>query len=130
MSDKKELTAQAPGIVLRTVDDVARIAQMMAGSGYFKDAKDAHQAGVKILAGQGWGIQPFDAMNGIHVIQGKPAIGAGLMAAKVKGIGKYDYRVRQMTAEVCEIEFLQVEESICIIGFTIAAEQGDGNMNL
>jgi|SRR5690625_1140353 len=130
MSDKKELTAQAPGIVLRTVDDVARIAQMMAGSGYFKDAKDAHQAGVKILAGQGWGIQPFDAMNGIHVIQGKPAIGAGLMAAKVKGSGKYDYRVRQMTAEVCEIEFFQGEESIGISSFTIEEAKAAGTQNL
>src|SRR5690625_2515340 len=130
MSETKELAIQAQGIRLRTVDDVARIARMMAESGYFKDARDAAQAGVKIMAGNGWGIQPFDAMTGIHVIQGKPVIGAGLMAAKVKGSGKYDYRVREMTEKVCTVEFFQGSESLGVSSFTIEEAKAAGTQNL
>lgn len=121
-----ELVARTQGLTIRNVDELARIADMMARSGYFTDARDAAQAGVKILAGQGWGIQPFDAMTGIHIIEGKPSIGAGLMAAKVKGSGKYDYRVRQMTPEVCEIEFFQSGESLGISTFTIEEAKAAG----
>lgn len=93
-------TRPVVGLSIQSVDELARVATMMAKSGFFKDASDAAQAGVKIMAGQAWGIDPFSAMSGIHVIQGKATVGAHLMAAKVKGSGKYDYRVREMTDQV------------------------------
>jgi hypothetical protein len=66
-----------------------------AESGMFTDVKSAAQAIVKIQAGQEIGIPPFASMTGIHIIQGKPTIGAGLIASRVKGSGKYDYRVNR-----------------------------------
>ena len=129
----KEIT-HAGVLKIRTVDDLSRISAMMAKSGYFRDAKDAAQIGVKILAGQGWGIQPFDAITGIHVIQGKPAIGAGLMAAKVKGSGKYDYRVRETSDTNCSIEFYQWDgnawESIGMSNFSLEDAKKAGTQNL
>jgi len=126
MSDKQELVARTQGRTIRNVDELARIADMMARSGYFTDARDAAQAGVKILAGQGWGIQPFDAMTGIHIIEGKPSVGAGLMAAKVKGSGRYDYRVREMSEKACRIEFFEGSETIGVSAFTIEDAKAAG----
>lgn len=125
-----ELATRTAGLQITTVDDLARIADMMAKSGFFQDSRDAAQAGVKIMAGQGWGINPFDAMTGIHIISGRPSIGAGLMASKVKGSGKYDYRVLEMSNDVCRIEFLQRGESIGVSEFTLADAKKAGTKNL
>ena len=36
--------------IVKNVDDLSRIGKMMADSGYFTDARQAAQAGVKVLA--------------------------------------------------------------------------------
>jgi hypothetical protein len=72
---------QAPTI--QSMDDLARMAEMFAKSGYFKDSKDAAQAGVRILCGIESGFGAFAAMTGVHVIQGKPTFGANLMAVAI-----------------------------------------------
>ncbi len=99
------MTANA--MPIRNMDDLARIADMFAKSGYFTDAREAAQIGVKILAGREMSFGPFASVNGVHVIQGKPAVGANLMAAAVKSHPKYDYRVVTMTDEKVELEFMQ-----------------------
>ena len=109
--------------MIQTVDDLGRIGKMMAVSGYFQDARDAAQASVKVMAGMEMGFGPFASMTGIHIIQGRPAVGANLMASAVKSNPKYDYRVREMSAEVCKIEFFEViaghRESIGVSEFTM-----------
>lgn len=125
---------QQPSQIIKTVDDLSRIAKMMAASGYFSDAKDAAQAGVKIMAGLEMGVPAFAALTGIHVIKGKPALGANLMAAKVKGSGKYNYRVLDHSDQACRIEFLEIIsgklESIGISEFTRADAQRCGTQNM
>jgi hypothetical protein len=93
--------------LIKSVDDLSRIGKMMAVSGYFQDAKDAAQAAVKVQAGMEMGFGPFASMTGIYIIQGRPSIGANLMASAVKNNPKYDYRVKEMTADVCKIEFFE-----------------------
>lgn len=93
MEKSKELIA----VEKLPLTEIMTIAKSFAESGMFTDIKSAAQAVVKILAGQEIGIPPFAAMSGIHIIQGKPAIGAGLMAASVKGSGKYNYKVTEQT---------------------------------
>lgn len=88
-------------------------------SGMFVDIKSAAQAVVKIQAGAEIGIPPFAAMSGIHIIQGKPTIGAGLIASTVKGSGKYDYRVIQQDEKICSIDFYQGKEKLGNSTFTI-----------
>lgn len=83
------------------------LGKTLAESGYFADAKQAAQAVVKVLAGREMGIGAIASMTGINVIQGRIAIGANLMAAKVKGSGKYDYQVVRLDDTGCEIAFLQ-----------------------
>jgi hypothetical protein len=100
-------------------------------SGMFADIKSAQQAVVKIMAGQELGIGAFTAMSGIHIISGKPTIGAGLMASQVKGSGKYDYEVKEHTEKVCSIDFYQGKKLLGNSTFTIedAKKAGTGSSN-
>jgi len=120
----------ANAMPIRSMDDLARLSDMFARSGYFTDAREAAQIGVKILAGREMGFGPFASVNGVHVIQGKPAMGANLMAAAVKAHPKYDYRVITMTDECVEIEYLQDGESLGVSKFDAkdAAQAGTKNL--
>jgi hypothetical protein len=114
-----DLATITRGVQLQSIDDVARVSDMFAKSGFFTDAREAAQCGVKIMAGAAWGIDPFTAMVGIHIISNKPSVSAGLMAAAVKGHPKYDYRVRERTAEACRIEFFEGSESLGVSEYTM-----------
>lgn len=90
-----------------TVTQMRFLGQSMADSGMFPDLqKDAAKAMVKILAGQEIGVTPFQAMTGINIIQGKAAMGSNLMASKLKGSGKYDYRA-DVTSSECKVTIKQ-----------------------
>ena len=114
-----DLAVPNPGVTITTMDELARVADMFAKSGMFNDARDAAQAGVRILAGQAWGIDPFTAMTAVQMIQNRPAMSAGVMAAKVKGHPKYDYVVKRLDNEACEIEFFQGDRSLGVSSFTL-----------
>ena len=101
------------------INELMNMAKAFAESGMFTDVKSAAQAIVKIQAGQEIGIPPFAAMTGIHIIQGKPTIGAGLIASRVKGSGKYDYKVIEASVTKCSIDFYQGKEMIGNSTFTI-----------
>ena len=113
-----------------TTTEIMSIGKAFHESGMFTDVKSAAQAVVKIQAGAEMGIPPFAAMSGIHIIQGKPTVGAGLMAANVKGSGKYDYRVVESTEKVCSIDFYQGKEKIGNSTFTIDDAKKAGTKNL
>jgi hypothetical protein len=99
--------------------DIMNISKAFYESGMFTDIKSIAQAMVKISAGQEIGIPPFASMTGIHIIQGKPTIGAGLIASRLKGSGKYDYRVVEASEKVCSIDFYQGNTKIGNSTFTI-----------
>ena len=105
--------------VIQSMDDVERAAKAMSASGFFPDSKSAAQAVVKVLAGRELGFGAFASMTGVAVIQGKPVIGANLLAAAVKQTGKYNYRVTEHTAEVCRIKFLEGNQEVGISSFTM-----------
>ena len=106
------------------------LGKQFADSQMFPDIKSAQQAVVKIIAGAEIGIPPFAAMSGIHIIQGKPTIGAGLMASMVKGSGKYDYKVVKQDEKICSIDFYQGKEMIGNSTFTIDDAKKAGTKNL
>lgn len=112
------------------LNEIATISKTFAESGMFADAKSAAQAMVKIYAGQEIGIPPFSAMSGIHVIQGKPVMGAGIIASRVKGSGKYDYRVIEHSEKNCSIDFYQGEIKIGNSSFSIEDAKKAGTKNL
>ena len=88
-------------------EDTMNIAKAMASSGFFKDSNDASQAVVKILAGQEIGLGPFASMTGIHIIQGKPVMGANVIATIIANDPRYDYRVTGHDNNGCVIEFFE-----------------------
>lgn len=112
------------------ISELMSMAKAFAESGMFADTKSAAQAIVKIQAGQEIGIPPFAAMTGIHIISGKPTIGAGLIASRVKGSGKYDYKVVQQDEKACSIDFYQGKEMIGNSTFTIEEARKAGTKNM
>jgi len=106
-------------IVKLSGNEIMSMGKAFHESGMFPDIKTAAQAVVKIQAGAEIGIPPFAAMSGIHIIQGKPTIGAGLIASAVKGSGKYDYRVTQQDEKCCSIDFYQGKDKLGNSTFTI-----------
>ena len=115
---------------LMSLDQIERVATLMAKSGYFSDAGAAAQAVVKILAGQEMGFGAFASMSGIHIIQGKPTVGANLMAAAVKRSGRYNYRVIEMSETACEIEFYEAGKPCGKSRFTLDDARKAGTKNL
>lgn len=106
-------------VQIMPVSDIMVMAKTFAESGMFTDAKAMGQAFVKIQAGQEIGVPPFAAMSGIHIIQGKPTLGSGLIASCVKGSGKYDYKVVKLDDKICSIDFFQGSENIGNSTFSI-----------
>ena len=114
----------------RNTTDMMNISKAFYESGMFTDIKSAAQAMVKISAGAEMGIPPFAAMSGIHIIQGKPTIGAGLMAANVKASNKYDYKVVEQSEKICSIDFYKGKENLGNSTFTIEEAKKAGTKNL
>jgi hypothetical protein len=94
-------------IQIQSIDDVSRVAQMMAKSGFFDDAKSAAQAGVKIMAGMELGIPPVAAVRGVYVLDGNTCLSSGLLAALIKQHPRYDYKVVEATDERAELAFFE-----------------------
>jgi hypothetical protein len=90
-----------------SIDEMGRVATAMAGSGYFKDANDVSKAMVKVLAGQEMGLGPFSSMTGIHIISGKPVLGANLIATLIKNDPRYDYQIAELDNDGCTIDFYE-----------------------
>ena len=122
--------------VVSNLDDLQRVARLLAASNYFEKGGDVAvaQIATKVLAGREMGFAPFASVNGIHIIQGKPTVSANLMAAAVKRSARYDYRVREMSATLCRLEFFERVggklESLGLSEFTAADAQKAGTQNL
>lgn len=104
----KRETGQA--IALRPSDnsevaEVQRLGGLFAASGYFSDVRDMAQAAVKVMAGRELGVPPVASMMGINIIKGKVAMGAHLIASRVKAHG-YDFKIKRLDKTGCALEFL------------------------
>lgn len=111
-------------------DETEKVAVAMYKSGYFADTRDASQAIVKIMAGREMGFGAFASMTGVYIIQGRPSVGANLMASAVKRSGRYDYKVIELTDSACEIEYYQGGKTIGRSRFTIEDARKAGTKNL
>lgn len=107
-------------------------AKFMVESGYFSDAQSIAKAFVKIQAGKELGLPPFASMAGIHIIQGKPVLGANVIATLVKNDHRYDYRIKQSDDKACILEWYELEYStlekrkVGEAGFTIQEANNAG----
>lgn len=81
-------------------------------SAMFPDLKSHEQAVVKVMIGKELGLNAFASITGIHMVQGKPVIGANLIATMIANHRAYNYRILKSTKEVCEIEFYESKDKI------------------
>lgn len=118
------------GPAANSISDLRQLGQVFAKSGFFSDVREEAQAIVKIMAGGELGFPPITSMTGIYIVKGKVSLSANLMAARVKSSGKYDFRVKEMSATKCAIEFFQNGESIGVSDFTIEDAKKAGTQNI
>lgn len=107
-------------------DQLQRAALALHRSGYFNDSKSEAQAIVKVMAGAELGLPPFAAMTGIHIIQGKPVLGANVIATLVKNDPRYDYRVKQADTTACVLEWYENGARVGEAEFTMKEAQSAG----
>jgi hypothetical protein len=88
-------------------------------SGFFSDVTKGSQAMVKIIAGQELGLEPFSAMQNLFIVKGKIQISGNAIAGKIKSSGKYNYKIKVSTKEVCTLEFYENNEPQGDYTFTI-----------
>ena len=101
-------------------------AQALHASGFFSDIKTQAQAMVKVMAGAEIGLPPFASMSGIHIVQGKPVLGANLIATLVKNDPRYDYRVKRSDGEVCILAWYENGKPVGESSFTIQEANAAG----
>ena len=97
-------------------DELQRAAIALKESGYFKDVQSKAQAIVKVMAGAELGLPPFASMTGIHIIQGKPVLGANVLATLVKNDPRYNYHIVTAPADQEKEMFLEWSEGILKVG--------------
>jgi hypothetical protein len=107
---------------------MTHLAKAMVSSGYFNDAKEVAQAIVKIQAGKELGLPAFASMTGIHIIQGKPVLGANVLATLVKNDPRYDYKVKVATNELCELTWFENGQEVGPSAFSMV-EAKAANLN-
>lgn len=107
-----------------------RVAKAMVASGYFQDARDVAQATIKILAGAEMGLPPFASMTNIHIIQGRPALGANLIATLIKNDPRYDFRVLKLDDTECALAFYESGQMVGESRFTAADAKKAGTKNM
>lgn len=101
-----------------TVNEAMQLGEVLYKSGYFADVKNAAQAVVKILRGQELGIPPVTALEQVYVISGKTALGASLIASKIKASGKYNYKIKRLDDNGCELIFYENGKEVGTSVFT------------
>jgi hypothetical protein len=93
VSDTERATKERIILDRVALETKQRLAAAFAASGLFADIKGGTEreqiakALVKIELGEAMGFTPAEAMQGIDVIQGRPAIGANLRAARMAAAG-------------------------------------------
>lgn len=112
--------------VYERMNELSTAATALHASGFFGDVKTQAQAMVKVMAGAEIGLPPFASMSGIHIVQGKPVIGANLIATLVKNDPRYDYRVLTADNAQCVIEWRENGRVVGQSSFTMTEANAAG----
>ncbi len=71
------------GLALRTLEDAMKVASIAAQERLY-GVRNAQEAFVRIATGLEIGLSPFQSLNAIHVIEGRPTLSAQWMVALIK----------------------------------------------
>ena len=112
--------------VYENINNIQSAALALHKSGFFSDVKSEAQAIVKVMAGAELGLPPFASMSGIHIVQGKPVLGANVIATLVKNDPRYDYRIKVSTDKECILTWYEHGKPVGESSFTWAEAQNAG----
>lgn len=113
----------------KSLKEVQSIALVFAQSGMFEGVQGMAQAFVKIMQGRELGFTAVESMTGIHVIKGKPVVGAHLIAAGIRRSPQYDYDVEELDNERCTIVLFKNGKVFKRETFTIQDAKNAGLLN-
>ena len=105
--------AVGKGLALTSFDELQRFAKAATMSGlvgYSRRDPPAVALAKSMMVcqyGAELGVPPMAALQGIHVIEGKPALGAGLISALIQKSGIVKYRVTSSNAEECVLSWFE-----------------------
>ncbi len=99
--------------------ELIRVGKVVVASGDYPLIQSAAAVAVRILVGREKGLSPFDSLAAVYMVNGRPTFSANALAGFVKRSGRYDYRVRTHTAELCEIAFFERGEELGVSSFSI-----------
>lgn len=106
--------------------ELKELAEIFVASGSFQDIKSVAQAQVKILTGAELGFSPIQSMIGVHFFNGKPSIGANLIASLIKDSGKYEYKITEHTDQTCSVLFYQrINDELKSLGAAVTYTYAD-----
>jgi hypothetical protein len=94
-------------VMLRSVGEAAGFASLMAASGMLPPKVTVPSAVVAIIAGASIGLNPFESVQSIAVVNGRPSLFGDGMKAVVQGSGQLENEERQ--------EFRDKEGSLCAV---------------
>jgi hypothetical protein len=90
-----------------SLQEIFQLAEVFHRSNAWPDVRTAAMCVVKILAGRELGFPAFASMSNVHIIDGKPSVGAHLRAAAIKRSDRYDFEVVEASREACELAFYE-----------------------
>lgn len=96
---------------LNGLDDLARVAQMVARTGWIKDGKQPaspESVGLRMMYAMTMGFEPIAGLNGVDLIDGNPSPNAHFWAAAMEDHPGYDYAVEANTDAECTVAFYRV----------------------
>lgn len=111
--NNKLTRAVGKGLALTSFDELQRFAKAATMSGLVgysrRDPPQVALAKSMMVTQYGaeLGVPPMAALQGIHVIEGKPALGAGLISALIQKSGSVKYRVTSSNAEECVLSWFE-----------------------
>lgn len=119
-TEEKQLpmVVAAPRFHMMTQGEARSMAQLFITAGLFEpSAKEAEKgmtaekkealAAVRILYGTSLGLNPFAAMKGVHIVQGKPELGYQMILALIAAHPRYSYEVIQANNERVELAWFR-----------------------
>ncbi len=106
------------------------LGRVLFRSGIFEDIKTAEGAVGKMILGANMGLDPVQALTGIHVVKGKPQLHYRTLLAKVRMHPDYDYDIPELTNTVATVQFYRHGELKGTSTFTIEDAKRQGTQNI
>jgi hypothetical protein len=96
-----------------------KIGKVVVASGDYPTVRSAAQVVVRALVGREKGLSFFDALAAVYIVGGRPTFTANALAGFVKRSGRYDYRIKTLTNDLCEIVFFDRGKEVFTSSFSM-----------